>query len=619
MKYLLFLLLAWGAVATANAQNLVPNPSFEQMANCPPAMSAPQDPPGPSATVQDWFKAGLGSTDFYNACSNGNNDVPANQKGWQQARTGQGYAGFYAVYEGSMASREYAQCQLLQPLIAGHRYRVSFWVSLADSNANGLKASDQVAAYFSNAYIVVNTSQITGVTPQVQQPAGSFLNNSTGWVEVSDTFIANGGERHMIIGVFVPFAAQTYQVIDGPSQFYQIYYYLDDVCVLDLSETSLIEVHDTAVCAGATSMTLSARPGMSGYEWSNGATTQQTTVSAAGIYWVRSYGECELRVDTFHVGMFTDSGHVALGPDTLLCYGDTLMLDIYNPGYTAYAWNTGAVTPRIDIAVSGTYAVTVTSGCGVFTDSIAVTVKEPVPPLSPLDTLLCGGAPGSFSLPVWGTGVRWYDHASGLVWNEQPPIDRDREQEYDYYVTQTIDGCESGERRIHVRVQVPPSGMLHDTALCEGRPLWLGSDMGNNIMYQWDNGSDSCCIRVNRSGSYRVRLSNACGLFYDSAQVAILDDCDHCIWLPGAFSPNADGLNDLFDVKANCPVRGYLIHIYNRYGQRIFSSSDLHQSWDGTFRNTSCDAGVYYYYLQATPAVGGGKLLVRKGEVTLVR
>lgn len=617
MKYLLLLMLS-GIVYNAAAQNKVPNPSFETMVNCPQIMGAPQDPPGASGTVEHWFKAGIGSTDFYNTCSNGPNDIPLNAKGYQQPRTGNGYAGFYAIADQYLASREYLQCELNTPLIAGHHYLVSFWVALADSNANGLKASDEVAAYFSNDFIVVGTPQISNVTPQVKQTAGDYLSDTLNWVRLQDTLAATGIEDHMLIGVFSAFAAQSYQVIDGPPLFYQIYYYIDDVCVVDLDETDLIETFDTAVCEGAANIQLTARAGMETYEWSNGAATQQTTVFTSGTYWVKSFGNCEMRIDTFHVSLFADSGNVNLGNDTAVCFNSNLVLNAYNPGFTSYLWNTGATASQIAVTASGMYAVRVTSDCGTFTDTINVVVKPAVPSLPAVDTIICAGISGSLIIYFEGINIRWYDTASGQVYNRQPVMDISKAAVYEYWVTQTIDGCESGQSKVKVVVLQLPDDILKDTAACNGAAIWLGADR-DALQYLWDNGSDTCCILVDKSGVYHLKVSNFCGDVYDSAQVSILDNCDDCLWVPTAFTPNADGLNDMFEVRGLCPFKHYNLSVYNRFGERVFTAANNIETWDGTFHNAPCDVGAYFYYIEATPDVGDRAKIIKKGSVTLLR
>lgn len=75
------------------------------------------------------------------------------------------------------------------------------------------------------------------------------------------------------------------------------------------------------------------------------------------------------------------------------------------------------------------------------------------------------------------------------------------------------------------------------------------------------------------------------------------------IFYPNAFSPNGDGVNDYFVVKG-CFIIDFSIQIFNRWGERLFTSSDLKTSWDGTYKGSACPVDVYYYIIEATAPDG---------------
>ncbi len=88
------------------------------------------------------------------------------------------------------------------------------------------------------------------------------------------------------------------------------------------------------------------------------------------------------------------------------------------------------------------------------------------------------------------------------------------------------------------------------------------------------------------------------------------------LFLPNAFSPNGDGMNDIFIIRGNNIASAYLA-VYNRWGEKVFETTDQSTGWDGTFRGKSCNVAVYAYYLRAT--MKDGKELVQKGNVSLIR
>jgi len=83
--------------------------------------------------------------------------------------------------------------------------------------------------------------------------------------------------------------------------------------------------------------------------------------------------------------------------------------------------------------------------------------------------------------------------------------------------------------------------------------------------------------------------------FYDCDSVAP-SEC--LVAIPTAFTPNGDGLNEVFRPKANCPLESYELQIYSRWGERIFYSRRPEFGWDGTFSNKKCPMGTYVYTLK---------------------
>ncbi|MBK7855528.1 MAG: gliding motility-associated C-terminal domain-containing protein [Bacteroidetes bacterium] len=64
------------------------------------------------------------------------------------------------------------------------------------------------------------------------------------------------------------------------------------------------------------------------------------------------------------------------------------------------------------------------------------------------------------------------------------------------------------------------------------------------------------------------------------------------------FTPNADGINDLFFVPNACPAEDYLLVIYNRWGQEMFETTDITEGWDGKNKSgNNSSEGSYYYIL----------------------
>jgi hypothetical protein len=225
------------------AQNLVPNPGFENKISCP----NDQDQ---LLYATPWYRPTGNTPDYFNRCSivpqfNFLPGVPANYWGYQDAHNGDGYAGF-ASYNGGNG-REYIAVPLLDTLRQGIRYCVSFYVSLSDSSYDGITP---VSAYFSNTMV---NDQSSGTylpyTPQINSSIQNPLADTSNWTLISDSFTANGGEKYLTIGTFLPDSLLTIDTVIQPRPYSYVrfaYYYIDDVSVIPIA--SCIAGNDETIC-----------------------------------------------------------------------------------------------------------------------------------------------------------------------------------------------------------------------------------------------------------------------------------------------------------------------------------------------------------------------------------
>ncbi len=90
--------------------------------------------------------------------------------------------------------------------------------------------------------------------------------------------------------------------------------------------------------------------------------------------------------------------------------------------------------------------------------------------------------------------------------------------------------------------------------------------------------------------------------------------------VPNAFTPNGDGLNDLFKPIIRCPTVTYLLRIYNRWGQRVFETADAGAGWDGRFEGEAQPSDLYVWTVEISDVQEEGVVLQSlRGDVTLLR
>lgn len=140
------------------------------------------------------------------------------------------------------------------------------------------------------------------------------------------------------------------------------------------------------------------------------------------------------------------------------------------------------------------------------------------------------------------------------------------------------------------------------------------------FQYNWQHNPDLHTPRITGlvNGKYTVEVIDANGCS-ESATVQILYNNCCTPFIPNAFSPNGDGHNESFKVEFKGDMELKEMYVYNRYGQRIFSSSNIGKSWDGTFNDMPVDAGTYFYYVRILCGNVLQKEIIFKGDVAVVR
>ena len=190
-KLLILLVIYWSCnpIHFLFAQNLIPNPSFEDHGTLPGFNMTSL----PISYCDIWTRPNLGSPDYFHNSyfSSTSNQIP---------RTGDAYAGFIAVNYGADGYREYLHAPLLSPLKAGKQYCVIFYISLMDNNG---KWTDDFGVYFSKGALNYSTTDsLPLIVPQVTNPDGNYISDKINWLPVSGTYTASGGENYITIGIF---------------------------------------------------------------------------------------------------------------------------------------------------------------------------------------------------------------------------------------------------------------------------------------------------------------------------------------------------------------------------------------------------------------------------------
>lgn len=136
--------------------------------------------------------------------------------------------------------------------------------------------------------------------------------------------------------------------------------------------------------------------------------------------------------------------------------------------------------------------------------------------------------------------------------------------------------------------------------------------------YWWSTNSHDEVIAQLPNGFYTVRVADAHNCS-DSATAEVRYDNCCTPSIPNAFTPNNDGKNDLFKILYKGDIVLKEFSVYNRYGQQVFTTTDVLQGWNGQFNGKDELMGVYYYFIRMLCGNEQNNEVIFKGDVTLIR
>lgn len=218
------------------AQNLVPNPSFEENPDCPVTIGF-QDFSKP-LYWEKWNE----SPEYFHACAGslGGVDtlikVPWNGMGFQYARHGDAYVGMYAygALVGGVSYREYVGCHLLEPLVVGESYDLSFFTNVAFDGTywSPTQACNNMGMLFTmgpNIWTGLNGPPFA-LRNYAHLHSSAIISDTANWTLVSGSFVADSAYQYLVIGNF--FSNALTDTMDLASDDYvDAYYFVDGVCV----------------------------------------------------------------------------------------------------------------------------------------------------------------------------------------------------------------------------------------------------------------------------------------------------------------------------------------------------------------------------------------------------
>jgi gliding motility-associated-like protein len=329
---------------------------------------------------------------------------------------------------------------------------------------------------------------------------------------------------------------------------------------------------------------------------------------------------------------------VVASPDSTICLGQSVQLNA--TGTNTYLWLppannlscTACPNPIATPAVTTTYLVrgTTAFGCERI-DSLRITVIQPSTVVAPPDDSLCLGE--SLVLRATGTQVFSWTPVTSLNNPNIPNPIANPSTTTTYTVTGSdFKGCFITTDTVLVTVfPLPTVNVGPDITISAGTAdLQLNSQYSNDVLaLLWSPSTGLSCTTCSQpiaapkiTTTYTLRVTNNGGCTATDAMTVFVVCTNDNIFMPNTFSPNGDGMNDIYYPRGRGinTIRG--LRIFNRWGQMVYSNSNFNandpsKGWDGRFRGTALPPDVYVYTLDLV--CENQTIITLKGDITLVR
>lgn len=604
----------------ALAQNLIPDPGFEDWdgtigpnpntlggltywynANGTPDHHHVLNPPGNNLTSLTDCPTGNGNTD----CG--------------QAYEGQGVLGCWKG-NGPDGSREWGGIQLSEPMVAGGCYEISFWIQNKEDQTGYQFVSNQWGMYFDHTQTPFFNPNLANYAAMSDHwVACEQVIEGSEWQKVEFEYQASEDFEYAYIGFMGDFSTSTYSV---PNDNYLLGYYvwIDEV-IINRIDPQLTLTEDLTICPGET-VTLEA---ISNFPvlWEDTNSTEnsrEVSPEETTVYYIHTLDStlCTQR-DSIVVSVIQKEEVNFSG--SVICEGATpFILDSNLPPGT---WSGPGIIDSdqglFDPGLSGTgnFAITYLSDADCSEDLIINVEVLPPPPVDFDANILEGCPPLDVAFtdlsPQNGVSYSW-DFGNGSISMADSIVSAAYTDLGSYDVTLAIEFSEHcrNSQTILDMIEIFESPVA-DFSTSPSNPSNLSPEVlfndlstGDLVQWFWNFGNGNTSDKSHATtvfetpGLYDVQLvvtsANGC---IDSLTRQITVNSIVNFYIPNAFSPNDDGVNDQFEIFPVGPLQEYKLTIFDRWGGTIYVSNNSSEFWGGDLPNgNKADIGVYTYLLE---------------------
>lgn len=370
--------------------------------------------------------------------------------------------------------------------------------------------------------------------------------------------------------------------------------------------------NDTAFCLGGSTL-LSARKGEGDIIWQDGSTNESLLASRGGWYWVEVSDTCGRKMrDSIFIDVRPPQARGII--DSLFFCPDTeVHIDAQSPGYSNYRWDDGPIGAIRIFTSPGRFYIEATDNIGCITRDTLDVIQYENPPelnLSEIDSLCAGEV---LLVNAQTEGLDFY------VWenNLEGPVRSFSQGGIFQLMATDANGCESIGAitiRYYEAIQVI---LPEEIIACRQDLPRMDVESDSFLTYLWQDGVQIGNRTIDSAGLYSLEVIDI-HKCTSSDQIRVkFAYCRPEAFMPSAFSPNGDAINDFFGPSYNEGINRDELAIYNRWGQQVYVSENPFPGWDGNSNGLSCPEGVYIYTL--TYETDQQTVSHVQGTVTLIR
>lgn len=370
----------------------------------------------------------------------------------------------------------------------------------------------------------------------------------------------------------------------------------------------------TLLCSGQTA-TLSTS-GSGAYLWSNGETTQTTSVSNSGVYSVTLTNSCGSAMSSVTINVQASPTVTISASSPTICSGQTSTINAISNADN-YLWSTGSFTNTTVVNTPGVVTVTVSNSCGAATASTTVVSNIlPILNLTSSSATICPNETATLTVAGGSAPYTWSNtsNTSSVVTTNGGTV-----------TVSNTNACGTATAIIIVNVEnLNASISVNPVSGYSPLTVSFTNNSTNATTYLWDFGNGNVANTqtvtdqiYNNSGVYTAYLTVTNGVCMDIDSVTItVSEEEPTLYVPNAFTPNGDSINDIFWIGAT-NIKEFHIIIFDRWGLKLFESSDLLDSWTGKVNGKEVPDGCYFYLINARGI--DNNEIKKQGTVTLFK